>query len=63
MRKRDPLVVGRESLTGGGVDETQLDAVDVRVKTRMGEIVRGSLAAPFPSSERPGSQYKEADAA
>lgn len=61
MRKRDPLVVGRESLSGAGVEEAQLKDVDARVKARMDEIVQASLAAPFPSPESPVSEYKGAD--
>jgi acetoin:2,6-dichlorophenolindophenol oxidoreductase subunit alpha len=62
MRKRDPLVVARERLTGAGVDSAQIDAADARVAERMAEVVQAALAAPFPVPDAPASEYKDSAA-
>jgi acetoin:2,6-dichlorophenolindophenol oxidoreductase subunit alpha len=60
MRQRDPLVVARAHILGGGlVRADQLDALEARVTQRMQEIIEAALDAPFPSADPLATEYKE----
>jgi TPP-dependent pyruvate/acetoin dehydrogenase alpha subunit len=59
MRARDPLVIERVRLVDAGVaDESELDALEARVASRIDEIANRALDAPFPAADAAFREYR-----
>ena len=57
-RQRDPLITARRRLAAEGTAESELDAIEERVKKRMEEAAEDALAAPYPDpAARSGAEY------
>jgi acetoin:2,6-dichlorophenolindophenol oxidoreductase subunit alpha len=57
-KQRDPLITARRRLGAEGTDESELDAIEARVKQRMEKAAENALAAPYPDpGERAGTEY------
>jgi acetoin:2,6-dichlorophenolindophenol oxidoreductase subunit alpha len=58
---RDPLLIAAGRLAADfGVSEEELAAVRQSVVDEMNDVVAKGLAAPWPSAQEPGSEFKEA---
>lgn len=57
-RERDPLVVARARLAGGGIAEESLDEVERSIADELEAVKEAALAAPFPEPSSLGSEFK-----
>jgi TPP-dependent pyruvate/acetoin dehydrogenase alpha subunit len=59
-KKRDPLILARESLRQRyGIEPERCEEIDAQVAAEMAEVVERGLAAPYPDPAADGKEFKD----